>query len=240
MFTLSKELIIEKNKVNVESLFDDIAPSYDFLNHFLSANTDKLWRKKSVKILSVKNPKKILDVATGTGDLAIAMLKLEPEKIIGIDISKEMLEIGKKKIKEINKEQIIELQQNDAENIPFSNNSFDAVTIAFGVRNFENLNKGLSELYRVLNFNGTLLILEFSRPKNNLFGYFFKFYFKYILPTLGKMFSKNKVAYKYLFQSVQQFPSVNNMKNNLLSQGFINVNAKTLSMGIATIYTASK
>ncbi|PIV58049.1 MAG: bifunctional demethylmenaquinone methyltransferase/2-methoxy-6-polyprenyl-1,4-benzoquinol methylase UbiE, partial [Bacteroidetes bacterium CG02_land_8_20_14_3_00_31_25] len=215
-------------------------PSYDFLNHFLSANTDKLWRKKSVKILSVKNPKKILDVATGTGDLAIAMLKLEPEKIIGIDISKEMLEIGKKKIKEINKEQIIELQQNDAENIPFSNNSFDAVTIAFGVRNFENLNKGLSELYRVLNFNGTLLILEFSRPKNNLFGYFFKFYFKYILPTLGKMFSKNKVAYKYLFQSVQQFPSVNNMKNNLLSQGFINVNAKTLSMGIATIYTASK
>jgi len=237
---LSKELIIEKNKVNVESLFDDIAPSYDFLNHFLSANTDKLWRKKSVKILSVKNPKKILDVATGTGDLAIAMLKLEPEKIIGIDISKEMLEIGKKKIKEINKEQIIELQQNDAENIPFSNNSFDAVTIAFGVRNFENLNKGLSELYRVLNFNGTLLILEFSRPKNNLFGYFFKFYFKYILPTLGKMFSKNKVAYKYLFQSVQQFPSVNNMKNNLLSQGFINVNAKTLSMGIATIYTASK
>lgn len=237
---MSKELIIEKNKVNVESLFDDIAPSYDFLNHFLSANTDKLWRKKSVKILSVKNPKKILDVATGTGDLAIAMLKLEPEKIIGIDISKEMLEIGKKKIKEINKEQIIELQQNDAENIPFSNNSFDAVTIAFGVRNFENLNKGLSELYRVLNFNGTLLILEFSRPKNNLFGYFFKFYFKYILPTLGKMFSKNKVAYKYLFQSVQQFPSVNNMKNNLLSQGFINVNAKTLSMGIATIYTASK
>lgn len=237
---MSKELIIEKNKVNVESLFNDIAPSYDFLNHFLSANTDKLWRKKSVKILSVKNPKKILDVATGTGDLAIAMLKLEPEKIIGIDISKEMLEIGKKKIKEINKEQIIELQQNDAENIPFSNNSFDAVTIAFGVRNFENLNKGLSELYRVLNFNGTLLILEFSRPKNNLFGYFFKFYFKYILPTLGKMFSKNKVAYKYLFQSVQQFPSVNNMKNNLLSQGFINVNAKTLSMGIATIYTASK
>ncbi|OFX34026.1 MAG: bifunctional demethylmenaquinone methyltransferase/2-methoxy-6-polyprenyl-1,4-benzoquinol methylase [Bacteroidetes bacterium GWA2_32_17] len=240
MFTLSKELIIEKNKVNVESLFNDIAPSYDFLNHFLSANTDKLWRKKSVKILSIKSPKKILDVATGTGDLAIAMLKLEPEKIIGIDISKEMLEIGKKKIKELNKEHIIELQQNDAENIPFSNNSFDAVTVAFGVRNFENLNKGLSELYRVLNSNGTLLILEFSQPKNNLFGYFFNFYFKYILPTFGKMFSKNKVAYKYLFQSVQQFPSVNDMKKNLSSQGFINVNAKTLSMGIATIYTASK
>ncbi len=221
-------------------MFDDIAPAYDFLNHFLSANTDKLWRKKSVKILSIKNPKKILDVATGTGDLAIAMLKLNPEKIIGIDISKEMLEIGKKKIKELNKEQIIELQQNDAENIPFTNNSFDAVTVAFGVRNFENLNKGLSELYRVLNSNGTLLILEFSRPKNNLFGYFFKFYFKYILPTLGKMFSKNKVAYKYLFQSVQQFPSVNDMKKYLSSQGFINVNAKTLSMGIATIYTASK
>ena len=237
---MSKELIIEKNKVNVESLFNDIAPSYDFLNHFLSANTDKLWRKKSVKILSIKSPKKILDVATGTGDLAIAMLKLEPEKIIGIDISKEMLEIGKKKIKELNKEHIIELQQNDAENIPFSNNSFDAVTVAFGVRNFENLNKGLSELYRVLNSNGTLLILEFSQPKNNLFGYFFNFYFKYILPTFGKMFSKNKVAYKYLFQSVQQFPSVNDMKKNLSSQGFINVNAKTLSMGIATIYTASK
>lgn len=237
---MNNTLIIEKNKENVASMFNDIAPSYDFLNHFLSANTDKIWRKKSVKVLLAKKPKLILDVATGTGDLAIAMLKLNPEKITGIDISKEMLEIGKKKIKSLNQENTIELQQNDAENTPFNDDTFDAVTVAFGIRNFENLNKGLSELYRVLKPSGTLLILEFSRPENNFPGFFFKFYFKYILPALGKLFSKSNIAYRYLYQSVQQFASVNEMKNNLTNSGFKNVNTKKLSFGIATIYTASK
>ena len=221
-------------------MFDDIAPSYDFLNHFLSLNIDKGWRKKAVKILSSYSPKSILDVATGTGDLAIAMLKLNPEKIIGIDISKEMLEVGKKKIADIGKQQIIELQQADAENLPFVENSFNAVTVAFGVRNFEHLDKGILDIYRVLAPQGVFLILEFSRPKNNLLGWLFKFYFGQILPLLGRMFSKNKVAYKYLFQSVQQFPSGDEMKKKLSSLGFKNVTAKTLSMGIATIYTASK
>jgi demethylmenaquinone methyltransferase/2-methoxy-6-polyprenyl-1,4-benzoquinol methylase len=237
---LEQNLIVEKNKENVASMFDDIAPSYDFLNHFLSLNIDKGWRKKAVKILSSYTPKSILDVATGTGDLAIAMLKLNPEKITGIDISKEMLEVGKKKITEIGKQQIIDLQQADAENIPFAENTFNAVTVAFGVRNFEHLDKGIKEIYRVLAVNGVFLILEFSRPKNNFLGWLFKFYFGQILPLIGRLFSKNKVAYKYLFQTVQQFPSGDEMKNKLSSLGFKNVSAKTLSMGIATIYTASK
>lgn len=237
---MEQKLIVEKNKENVATMFDDIAPSYDFLNHFLSANTDKVWRKKAVKILSAYSPKKILDVATGTGDLAIAMLKLNPDKITGVDISKEMLEVGKKKILEIEKQQVIDLQQADAENLPFADNAYNAVTVAFGVRNFEHLNKGLLEIYRVLAPNGIFLILEFSRPKNNLLGILFKFYFGHILPLIGRLFSKNKVAYKYLFQTVQQFPSGDEMKKNLSSLGYKNVTAKTLSMGIATIYTASK
>ena len=237
---MEQNLIVEKNKENVASMFDDIAPSYDFLNHFLSLNIDKGWRKKAVKILSAYSPKSILDVATGTGDLAIAMLKLNPEKIIGIDISKEMLEVGKKKISDLDKQQTIELQQADAENIPLPENTFNAVTVAFGVRNFEHLDKGILEIYRVLAPKGVFLILEFSRPKNNFLGLLFKFYFGHILPFLGSLFSKNKVAYKYLFQSVQQFPSGDEMKIKLISLGFKNVKAKTLSMGIATIYTASK
>lgn len=237
---MEQNLIVEKNKENVASMFDDIAPSYDFLNHFLSLNIDKGWRKKAVKILSTYSPKLILDVATGTGDLAIAMLKLNPVKVTGVDISKEMLEVGKKKIFELGKQNLIELQEADAESLPFQENAFNAVTVAFGVRNFEHLEKGISEIYRVLAPNGVFLILEFSRPKNNFLGFLFKFYFGHILPFLGSLFSKNKVAYKYLFQSVQQFPSGDEMKSKLSSLGFKNVSAKTLSMGIATIYTASK
>ncbi|PIP54631.1 MAG: bifunctional demethylmenaquinone methyltransferase/2-methoxy-6-polyprenyl-1,4-benzoquinol methylase UbiE [Bacteroidetes bacterium CG23_combo_of_CG06-09_8_20_14_all_32_9] len=233
-------LTVEKNKENVAIMFNDIATTYDFLNHFLSGNTDKLWRKKAVKMLSACSPKTILDVATGTGDLAIAMLKLHPEKIVGIDIAGEMLDIARKKIARLGKQQIVKLKQADAENIPFPDASFNAVTVAFGIRNFEHLNKGIAEIYRVLSPKGMFLILEFSRPKNIFFGFLFKCYFRYILPFLGRFFSKNKIAYKYLYRSVQQFPNVNEMKNNLSSQGFVNVSAKTLSMGITTIYTALK
>jgi demethylmenaquinone methyltransferase/2-methoxy-6-polyprenyl-1,4-benzoquinol methylase len=232
--------IVNKKKENVAAMFNDIAASYDFLNHFLSANTDKLWRKKAVKMLSVYHPKVILDVATGTGDLAIALQKLNPEMTYGIDIAEEMLEIGKKKIAALGLSEKINMQKGDALNIPFEKDFFDAVTVSFGVRNFENLEQGLSQIHSVLKNGGVFMILEFSRPKNNLPGILFKFYFGKILPFLGQMFSKNKKAYKYLFESVQQFPSVEEMKNNLSKTGFRDIQAKTLTIGIATIYLASK
>jgi demethylmenaquinone methyltransferase / 2-methoxy-6-polyprenyl-1,4-benzoquinol methylase len=231
---------INKQKENVAAMFNDIAVSYDFLNHFLSANTDKLWRKKAVKMLMPYSPKIILDIATGTGDLAIALQKLNPEKTIGIDIAEEMLEIGRKKINSLGLQNNIELRHGDALNIPFPESSFDAVTVAFGVRNFENLDKGLSQIYNTLKKEGVFLILEFSRPKRNLLGVLFKFYFAKILPLLGQLFSKNKKAYRYLFDSVQLFPSIQEMKENLGMHGFKDISAKSLSFGIATIYIASK
>jgi len=231
---------INKQKENVAAMFNDIAVSYDFLNHFLSANTDKLWRKKAVKMLAPHLPKIILDVATGTGDLAIAMQKLNPQKIIGIDIAEEMLEIGRKKIASLGLQHKIELKNGDALNIPFPESSFDAVTVAFGVRNFEDLDKGLSQIYNILTKEGVFLILEFSRPRNNLLGAMYKFYSGKILPFIGKIFSKNKKAYKYLFDSVQQFPGVQEMKENLRIHGFKEIKTKSLSFGIATIYIASK
>jgi len=234
------KLVIEKNKKNVETMFNDIATSYDFLNHFLSANTDKSWRKKCVKLLENKSPQNILDVATGTGDLAISLLKLNPKKITGIDISNEMLEIGRNKILKLGKSAIVELLQGDAENIKFNDGSFDAVTVAFGVRNFENLNRGLSELYRVLIKSGTLLILEFSKPQKNLISKIFNLYFKNLLPFMGKLLSNNNKAYKYLYQSVEQFASVEEMVQNLKKCGFSDIKTKQLSMGIATIYLATK
>ena len=231
---------VDKSKEKVAAMFNDIAGSYDFLNHFLSANTDKLWRKKAVRMLVPYAPKLILDVATGTGDLAITLQKLNPEKTVGVDIAEEMLEIGRKKIKGLNLQDKIEMLKGDALNLPFDKASFDAVTVAFGVRNFENLNQGILQIYNVLREGGVFMILEFSKPKNNIIGAIYKFYFGKILPFIGKMFSKNKMAYKYLFESVQLFPSVDEMKVNLKSQGFKAVHTKSLSIGIATIYIAIK
>ena len=170
-------------------MFDNIAGNYDFLNHFLSMGIDIYWRKKLVKRLTKQAPKNILDVATGTGDLAIAMLKATPDKITGIDISNGMLEIGRKKIKEKGLEDKISLQQADSENLPFEDNDFDAVCVSFGARNFENLEKGLSEMFRVLKPGGKLYILEFSQPDIFPFKQIYQFYFRYILPLLGKIIS---------------------------------------------------
>ena len=186
-------------KEQVAQMFNNIAKRYDFLNHFLSLGIDNLWRKKAIKCISsiVPNPL-ILDVATGTGDLAIAALKLNPQKVIGIDISEEMLNVGIKKIKRKGYQNLIELKKGDSESLEFDDNTFDGITAAFGVRNFENLNKGLSEMYRVLKPKGKIVILEFSKPGIFPVKQFYNFYFKAILPLLGKIISKDNSAYTYL------------------------------------------
>ena len=228
-------------KEQVALMFNNIARRYDFLNHFLSLGIDKIWRKKTIKTLKgiVANPI-ILDVASGTGDLAITALKLNPQKIIGIDISEEMLRYGADKIKKRNLEDIISLQKGDSENIEFESNYFDGVTVAFGVRNFENLNKGLSEMYRVLKPNGKVAILEFSKPKSFQVKQIYNFYFKRILPFIGKLVSKDNAAYTYLPESVIQFPERDLFIQELEKVGYKNCSFRTLSFGIATIYSAKK
>lgn len=231
---------LNKSKDNISSMFNDIAPKYDFLNHFLSAGTDKRWRKKVVRLLSGKKHDKILDVATGTGDLAIDLAKLKPKKIIGIDIAKAMVEIGKNKVKKKNLHNIISLSVGDSLNIDFNDNTFDVATCSFGVRNFENLEKGLAEMYRVLNNNGQIVVLEFANPDKKFFALIFKFYFNNILPLIGRMFSNNDFAYKYLPESVSSFPDRNKFTQILTDVGFSNNSFKNVCFGIACIYTGYK
>ena len=221
-------------------MFNDIAPRYDFLNHFLSMGIDIRWRKKVRRLIAPTQPKYILDVATGTGDLAIELAKLKPEKITGIDIAANMLEIGKEKLKTRKLDQMIELLLGDSEDIPFDDNSFDAVTVAFGVRNFEDLQKGLREMHRVLKPGGMVAILEFSKPKAFPFRQIYNFYFKYILPGLGQAVSKNKEAYTYLPESVSAFPEDKAFIKELAKAGYADAAQKRLTMGIATLYTAVK
>ena len=227
-------------KVRVEAMFNDIAPRYDFLNHFLSLGIDIRWRKKVRRLIASIQPKQILDVATGTGDLAIELARLKPEKITGVDIAANMLEIGKEKVVAKKLESTIELLPGDSENLPFENNSFDAVTVAFGVRNFEHLQKGLKEMYRVMRPGGMVAILEFSKPKAFPFRQIYNFYFKYILPGLGRMVSKNEEAYTYLPESVSAFPEDLAFINELKKAGYSATSQKRLTMGIATLYTATK
>jgi len=227
-------------KEQVAEMFDNIAGNYDFLNHFLSLGIDIYWRKRLVKHLKKQAPKHILDVATGTGDLAIAMLKSNPEKVIGIDISKGMLEVGRKKMKDKGLEDRISLKQADSENLPFEDNTFDAVTVSFGARNFENLEKGLSEMCRVMRPGGKLYILEFSQPTIFPFKQTYQFYFKYILPLVGKMVSKDNAAYTYLPESVGAFPYGSKLNNIIEKCGYSNAHNHPLTMGIATIYIAEK
>ncbi len=228
-------------KKQVAEMFDSIAHKYDFLNHFLSLNIDKLWRRKSIKLLKKSNPVQILDVATGTGDFALEIYKrLQPEKIIGIDISKGMLAIGKTKIEKKHLSHIIELREGDSENIDFPDNSFDAVTVAFGVRNFENLSKGLSEMNRILISGGEAVILEFSKPEKFPIKQFYKFYFKNILPFFGRLFSKDKFAYTYLPDSVQEFPYGKKFTEKLTEAGFKDISAKKFTFGVSTVYYAKK
>lgn len=226
-------------KREVEEMFDNIAPKYDLLNRVLSLKIDVLWRNNLVKWMNKDAPKEVLDVATGTGDLAIAVQKGTAAKVVGLDLSQQMLNVGIDKIKKLNLDDRISMQKGDAENLPFESNKFDAVSVAFGVRNFENLEKGLSELRRVVKDNKSVYILEFSKVEGFL-GPFYLFYFKNILPRIGKLVSKDSRAYTYLPDSVNAFPFGEKMKNILLKTGFKTVEYKKQSLGIATIYKATK
>ena len=228
-------------KEQVADMFDNIAFRYDFLNRFLSAGIDVGWRKKAIRELKGLNPKLVLDVATGTADVAILTQKiLNPEKITGIDISEGMLEIGRKKVEKLGWGNKIELLTGDSETINFTENSFDAVTVAFGVRNFENLEKGLKEMLRVLKPGGKLVVLEFSKPQKGIFKWFYNLYMNKIAPGIGKFFSKDKCAYQYLNDSVQKFPEGQNFMEIMDTAGFKKTYFKTLSLGICSIYCGSK
>jgi demethylmenaquinone methyltransferase / 2-methoxy-6-polyprenyl-1,4-benzoquinol methylase len=228
-------------KEQVAQMFDDIAPKYDFFNRFLSLGIDKGWRKKALVYVKEKNPKTILDVATGTADLAImAHQMIKPTRIEGIDISAQMLEFGKQKVKKAKAEQIINLTVGDSEAINFSKNTFDAVMVSFGVRNFGNLEKGLSEIHRVLNENGRIVVLEFSKPKNKVWAAMYKLYMKAVAPNLVAAFGNNKKAYQYLNDSVIAFPERENFLQVLEKVGFKKSFYKALSFGICCIYVAEK
>lgn len=228
-------------KQQIAEMFDRIAFRYDFLNHFLSGGIDVGWRKKAISQLKELKPKLVLDVATGTGDVAIMMQKyLNPDKIIGIDISNGMLEHGRKKIAKLLLNDKIELQQGDSETINFPDNTFDAITVAFGVRNFENLHKGLEEMLRVLKPGGKLVILEFSKPKQVAFKGLYNFYMNLVAPRIGRLISKDCDAYQYLNNSVKAFPEGNELLNILKQTGYTDTYLKTLSLGICTIYCGRK
>jgi len=227
-------------KEQVAEMFDNISHRYDFLNHFLSLGIDILWRKKAIRELRDDQPKLILDIATGTGDFAIEALALNPDKVIGVDISSGMLEYGRKKLKKKKLEDKIELQMGDSEKLLFNDNKFDAVIVSFGVRNFENLEKGLSDMYRVLKPGGKTVIVEFSRPRMFPMKQLYSFYFKFILPVIGKLISKDQAAYTYLPESVNAFPDGQKFLNILKQVGFKNTVCKPLTFGISSIYIGQK
>lgn len=227
-------------KRKVEQMFNDIAPRYDMLNHLLSGGIDITWRKKVRKLLEPIKPQSILDVATGTGDLAIELSKLNPKKIVGLDIAAQMLQFGEVKIKKLGLDELIKMVHGDSAKIPFSDRSFDAITVAFGVRNFENLQKGLIEMQRVLKPGGRVVVLEFSKPKQFGFKQLYQFYFKFILPTVGRMVSKNSEAYTYLPDSVSKFAEGQEFLDQMQQAGFIDNHQQRLTGGIATLYWGSK
>lgn len=230
----------QSKKEEVTQMFNNISGKYDFLNHFLSMGIDKIWRRKSINLLKEIKPERVLDIATGTGDFALAALALKPKEIVGLDISEGMLEVGQKKMEKKGVTDIIRLVVGDSENLPFEDNYFDALTVGFGVRNFENLEKGLAEMLRVVRPDGKLIILEFSKPKNFPVKQVFGFYSKRIIPFLGKRISKDEKAYAYLPESVEAFPEGENFTNILNKLGYKNIEAQTVSGGIATIYVGRK
>jgi demethylmenaquinone methyltransferase / 2-methoxy-6-polyprenyl-1,4-benzoquinol methylase len=227
-------------KEQVAQMFDTISGNYDNLNRVISFGSDIKWRKKVIKIVSEQQPKTILDIATGTGDLAIMMASLKPNSIIGLDISAGMLAVGRKKISKKSLDATIDLVVGDSENMPFDDNSFDAITVAFGIRNFENLEKGLTEILRVLKPGGVFVILETSVPEKFIFKQGYHLYTRYIMPTIGKLFSKDKSAYAYLSESANHFPYGEALNNILNKIGFIDLKALPQTFGVATIYSASK
>jgi len=221
-------------------MFNKISKRYDFLNHFLSLGIDISWRRKAIRMLAPYSPKYILDIATGTGDFALEAMKLNPERIIGVDISTGMLEIGRLKILEKGLEESIRLEFGDSERLGFKDNNFDAVIVSFGVRNFEDLTRGLKEMHRVLKPEGTLVILEFSKPEKFPFKQVYGWYFKNILPGIGRIVSKDKSAYRYLPESVEHFPSGQGFLEVLKTAGFNNCICKKLTFGISSVYLAKK
>ncbi len=232
----------QEKKEQVAAMFNNIAHSYDFLNHFFSLGIDVLWRKKAIRILKIENPKLVLDIATGTGDFALEAVRmnLDADKIIGIDISEGMLEEGRKKIAAKNLNSKIEMQLGDSENLLFADNYFDAYTVAFGVRNFQNLEKGLTEMLRVLKPNALGIILEFSKPKKFPMKQIFSFYFKRVMPTFGKLVSKDARAYTYLPESVDAFPSGDAFLAIMNKTGYRDTSCISLTGGIASIYLGRK
>ncbi len=227
-------------KEYVRSLFDNIAFRYDLLNHLLSGGVDVYWRRAAIQKLVRHQPKIILDVATGTADFALAAMRLQPKQIIGVDISEQMLEVGRKKIVQRNCSETIRLQSGDAEELKFDTEHFDAAIVAFGARNFENLDKGLSEMNRVLKHGGTIVVLEFSRPKVFPLKQLYFFYFKNILPFVGKLISNDHEAYQYLPDTVMKFPEGKDFLERLHNAGFTSLEEQRLTFGIATIYSGVK
>jgi demethylmenaquinone methyltransferase/2-methoxy-6-polyprenyl-1,4-benzoquinol methylase len=228
-------------KEQVADMFNNISKTYDFLNHFLSLGIDIIWRKKAINELKKDQPKLILDVATGTGDFAFEALSiLKPEKIIGVDISQGMLDIAQQKIEKRGMGSKFEVKLGDSEKLPFKANEFDAVTVAYGVRNFENLELGLADIQRVLKPGGKAVVLEFSKPKVFPVKQLYKFYFNYITPGIGKLFSKDSRAYTYLPESVAAFPDGKTFIALMDKVGFKNTKCRPLAFGICSIYTGIK
>jgi len=227
-------------KEQVAQMFDTISGNYDGLNRVISFGIDVKWRKKVIKLIQETNPKKVMDVATGTGDLAISLAQTSAEKIIGLDISPGMLAVGREKVTTRQLSQKVDMVLGDSENLAFEDGFFDAVTVAFGVRNFENLERGLSEIYRVLKPGGRFVVLETSIPNKTPYKQGYRFYTKYLLPLIGRVFSKDKVAYAYLCESASVFPYGEAFNNILNKIGFIEVQAMPQTFGVATIYVASK
>ena len=227
-------------KEQVAAMFDNISKRYDFLNHFLSMGIDIYWRKRAIKLLKPDKPKLILDIATGTADFAIEALALNPDKVIGVDISEGMLEMGRKKLQRKKLDDRIELQMGDSERLLFEDNMFDAVIVAFGVRNFENLEKGLQDMHRVLKPEGKAVIVEFSKPTKFPFKQVYNLYFKSVLPQIGKVISKDNAAYTYLPASVQAFPDGKAFQQVLQKVGFNQTTCTSLTFGICSIYTGKK
>ena len=231
----------EKKSVQVERMFDNIAPAYDQLNHTLSWGIDKSWRKKAINWLKPFQPQRMMDVATGTGDFAIQACRvLNPKELIGTDISEGMMNVGRQKVKDAGLEGRISFAKEDCTALTFPDNRFDAITVAFGVRNFEDLDKGLREIHRVLDTNGKLVILELSEPDWFPMKQLYALYSKVVIPTLGKLLSKDRSAYTYLPQSIKAFPQGEVMKEIILKAGFSQANFKRLTLGICTLYTATK
>lgn len=230
----------KSKKEQVATMFNNISGKYDLLNHTLSLGIDILWRKKAIRLLAPFKPQRILDIATGTADFAIEANSLNPEQVIGVDISEGMLEVGKQKISKKQLQEVIQLELGDSENLRFEDNNFDAVIVAFGVRNYEHLEKGLSEMYRVTKSGGHVMIIEFSKPRRFPVKQLYNFYFKSILPNIGKFVSKDDAAYTYLPESVEAFPDGMEFLNILKKVGYKETKWIPLTIGISSIYWARK